>query len=77
MSEMPGGTVTFLFTDIEASTALWQDHPEQMQRALARHDALLRAACEGARRFAIGHCTFQVETRRCSVACALHPDAAA
>jgi hypothetical protein len=31
----------FLFTDIEGSTPLWEQHPEAMSRALARHDALL------------------------------------
>jgi predicted ATPase/class 3 adenylate cyclase len=43
----PVGTVTFLFTDIEGSTRLWEHHPEEMQRALARHDVLLREAIEG------------------------------
>jgi len=38
------GTVTFLFTDIEGSTQLWEQEPEQMRPALARHDALIRAA---------------------------------
>jgi class 3 adenylate cyclase/predicted ATPase/Tfp pilus assembly protein PilF len=42
----PTGTVTFLFTDIEGSTALWEQHPAAMQAALARHDALLRDAIE-------------------------------
>jgi len=42
----PTGTVTFLFTDIEGSTALWEAHPDAMQVALARHDALLRQAVE-------------------------------
>ena len=46
VSELPSGTVTFLFTDIAGSTRLWQDHPERMRAALARHDALLRAAIE-------------------------------
>jgi predicted ATPase/class 3 adenylate cyclase len=40
----PAGTVTFLFTDIEGSTRLWQEHPETMPDALARHDALVRTA---------------------------------
>jgi predicted ATPase/class 3 adenylate cyclase len=44
MSELPSGTVTFLFTDIEGSTTRWEHQPETMQVALARHDALLRAA---------------------------------
>lgn len=41
MNLLPTGTVTFLFTDIEGSTRLWQSHPEQMACALARHDELL------------------------------------
>ena len=44
MTETPTGTVTFLFTDIEGSTRLWEQHPEAMGAALARHDALLGAA---------------------------------
>lgn len=43
---LPGGTVTFLFTDIEGSTRLWEEHPRAMQAALALHDALLRASIE-------------------------------
>lgn len=42
----PTGTVTFLFTDIEGSTQLWQNCPASMQRALARHDELLRHVIE-------------------------------
>jgi predicted ATPase/class 3 adenylate cyclase/Tfp pilus assembly protein PilF len=40
------GTTTFLFTDIEGSTTLWEQHPDAMQAALARHDGLLRHAIE-------------------------------
>lgn len=40
------GTVTYLFTDIEGSTRLWEQAPERMRLALARHDALCRAAVE-------------------------------
>src|SRR5581483_411596 len=43
---LPTGIVTFLFTDIEGSTRLWEQHPEAMRSALARHDALLRSAIE-------------------------------
>jgi predicted ATPase/class 3 adenylate cyclase len=39
--------VTFLFTDLEGSTRLWQDHPDAMEAALARHDDIVRAAIEG------------------------------
>jgi predicted ATPase/class 3 adenylate cyclase len=40
----PTGTLTFLFTDIEGSTKLWESHPKAMQTALARHDEILRDA---------------------------------
>jgi class 3 adenylate cyclase len=46
LTDTPTGTVTFLFTDIEGSTALWEDYPTQMDAALARHDEILRAAVE-------------------------------
>ena len=36
MSERPTGTVTFLFTDIEGSTRLWKEPPDEMKVALAR-----------------------------------------
>jgi predicted ATPase/class 3 adenylate cyclase len=38
------GLVTFLFTDIEGSSRLWESDPERMRPALARHDALVRGA---------------------------------
>src|SRR5438093_13395563 len=44
MAELPSGTVTFLLTDVEGSTALWEAAPEAMRVALARHDALFEAA---------------------------------
>ncbi len=40
----PSGSVTFLFTDIEGSTRLWERHPDAMGRALRLHDRLLREA---------------------------------
>jgi TolB-like protein/class 3 adenylate cyclase/tetratricopeptide (TPR) repeat protein len=43
---LPTGTVTFLLTDIEGSTRLWQAHGASMGAALARHDALLQHAIE-------------------------------
>ena len=41
-SHPPSGTVTFLFTDIEGSTRLWDAHHAAMAVAVAEHDALLR-----------------------------------
>jgi class 3 adenylate cyclase len=42
----PTGTLTFLFTDIEGSTRLWEQNAQAMQIALARHDEILRSAIE-------------------------------
>src|ERR1051325_4106105 len=46
MGALPTGTVTFLFTDIEDSTRLWQEQPEAMAIAHARHDEILQEAIE-------------------------------
>src|SRR6478752_2529036 len=46
MSGLPSGMVTFLFTDLEGSTRLWEEHPDAMRDALARHDAILRKSIE-------------------------------
>jgi len=46
-SDLPTGTLTFLFTDIEGSTYLWEQYPDQMRTAMARHDVLIEAAVEG------------------------------
>ena len=46
MNNPPTGTVTFLFTDIEGSTCLWQEKPEAMAISHARHDEILREAIE-------------------------------
>ncbi len=43
---LPSGTVTFLFTDIEGSTQLWEKQPEAMKAALAQHDRILKEAIE-------------------------------
>ena len=48
MSDQQPEIVTFLFTDIEGSTRLWEAQPRAMSVALARHDALLHAAVESA-----------------------------
>ncbi|MBA2597282.1 MAG: hypothetical protein H0V00_11740 [Chloroflexia bacterium] len=46
MPELPSGTVTFLFTDIEGGTALWERDRAAMATAVERHHTLLRAAIE-------------------------------
>jgi predicted ATPase/class 3 adenylate cyclase len=53
MAELPSGTVTFLFTDVEGSTRLWEDHPDAMRAAMARHDELLRGAVESSNGFVV------------------------
>jgi predicted ATPase/class 3 adenylate cyclase len=75
----PTGTVTFLFTDIEGSTQLWEQDPEAMRQALARHDVLLseriqrhgglvvKSRGEGDSLFAVFTCA----TEALSAACAL------
>jgi predicted ATPase/class 3 adenylate cyclase len=47
--QAPSGVTTFLFTDIEGSSRLWDQDHERMRLALARHDAIVRAAVEGNR----------------------------
>ena len=41
-------TATFLMTDIEGSTRLWEEHRAAMASALEAHDTMLRSAVEGA-----------------------------
>ena len=44
--DQPSGTVTFLFSDIEGSTPLWDQHHDDMETATARHDAILQGVIE-------------------------------
>jgi len=46
MPELPDGVVTFLFTDIEGSTRLWEEAPESMMDAIRRHDTEIEEAAE-------------------------------
>jgi hypothetical protein len=46
VSSPPTGTVTFFFTDIQGSTRLWERDAKRMQRALARHDKILKGMVE-------------------------------
>ena len=43
---LPSGTVTFLFTDIEGSTKLAQEHPDEMPALLARHHEILNQSIQ-------------------------------
>jgi predicted ATPase/class 3 adenylate cyclase/DNA-binding winged helix-turn-helix (wHTH) protein len=45
-AHLPSGTVSFLFTDVEDSTRLWDESPDVMSHAMPRHDELLRDAVE-------------------------------
>ena len=56
-AELPSGTVTFLFTDVEGSTRLWEEYPEVMRdgvgaprRAVARRGRSHTAAMSSRRR---------------------------
>ncbi|MEY2398003.1 MAG: hypothetical protein QOJ00_1177, partial [Actinomycetota bacterium] len=43
-TQPPSGVVTFLFTDVQGSTKLWEQHPNEMTSALADHDEILRSS---------------------------------
>ena len=46
MASLPTGTLTFLFTDIEGSTKMWERASRAVAEALARHDEILKVAIE-------------------------------
>jgi predicted ATPase/class 3 adenylate cyclase len=46
-AELPAGTVTFLLTDIEGSTRLWETVPEAMEAALERHNRIVIEVIDG------------------------------
>ena len=48
-SDLPTGTVTFLLTDVEGSTRLWETHADTMGQALATHDQIVADAVTGHR----------------------------
>jgi predicted ATPase/class 3 adenylate cyclase len=43
-NSLPSGTVTFLFSDIEGSTRLWEKFPQEMRPVVERHDRYLYEA---------------------------------
>ena len=49
MADQPARTVTFLFTDIQGSTRMWESDPAPMRAAMVIHDAVLRSAVEAHR----------------------------
>src|SRR3954466_2795402 len=72
MPDLPSGTVTFLFTDIEGSTALWERDREAMQTAVDRHLELLDEAIA-----AHGGIHFKTVGDAVQAACPAAPDAIA
>src|SRR5439155_18419194 len=46
---LPTGTVTFLFTDVQSSSRLWERYPETMPSAVARHDTHIEQLVEAHR----------------------------
>jgi predicted ATPase/class 3 adenylate cyclase len=44
LAALPSGTVTFLFTDIQESSRLWEQFPDSMPAAMDRHNKLLDEA---------------------------------
>ena len=79
MAGVPSGTVTFLFTDIEGSTALWEQRPDEMRAALMDHDTLLRLVIEahGGYVFSTGGDGFGVAFQRAADAVAAAGEAQA
>src|SRR4249920_2159273 len=45
-ADLPAGTVTFLLTDIEGSTRLWETVPDAMEVALEQHNRLVTGVIE-------------------------------
>ena len=73
--DLPTGVVTFLLTDIEGSTAQWEDDPDAMSELIATHDGLVADAVEsnGGRLLKTrgeGDSTFSVFTRASDAAAA-------
>ena len=85
-SSLPTGTVTFLFTDIEGSTRLWDEYPDAMRDALIRHDDLIelcvtqhagvivRPRGEGDSRFAVFSQASDAVAAACTIQWAMHAE---
>jgi len=70
VSSPPTGEVTFFFTDIQGSTAMWERDAKRMQLALIRHDEILKAVVEEH-----GGYVFKMVGDACCAAFASVPDA--
>ena len=46
MADLPSDTVTFLFTDIQGSTTLWENGPDSTHVTLVRNVALVHETVE-------------------------------
>jgi predicted ATPase/class 3 adenylate cyclase/Tfp pilus assembly protein PilF len=85
-ASLPVGTVTFILTDVVSSTRLWEQFPEQMRQALARHDALVeslvaqhagvvvRPRGEGDSRFGVFPRASDAVAAACAIQRALHAE---
>src|SRR5713226_5836241 len=85
-ASLPVGTVTFLLTDVVASTRLWDQYPDPMRITLARHDALVeslvaehagvvvRPRGEGDSRFAVFTRASDAVAAACAILRALHAE---
>src|SRR5205814_176440 len=82
----PVGTITFLFTDVEGSSRLWEDEEEAMRAASVRHDALIerlvgrhdgvlvRPRGEGDSRFAVFTRATEALSAAAAIQSALHAE---
>ena len=48
MAQLPSGTATFVLTDLEGSTRLWESDAAGMRKAMGRHDAIIEAVYQSA-----------------------------
>src|SRR6266700_1545240 len=46
MPELTDGVVTFVFTDVQGSTRMWEESPKAMAQALGQHDEIIDEAVE-------------------------------
>ena len=86
-SSLPTGTLTYLFTDVEGSTRLWEQYPDQMRGVMIRHDDLIESSVanyggfivrprgEGDSRFAVFPRAADAVAAACAIQRALYDEA--